>query len=104
MLEEKNGQINDLKNSREVLASLVDAKSAIDNIMDGVANRKDEVRKSSVEEMDPLDSASQEGEINMESDDEVIAGIVDGMLKNGNEGNVKKGAKSPAEEQQVVIQ
>ena len=54
--------------------------------------------------MDPLDSASQEGEINTESDDEVIAGIVDGMLENGNEGNVKREAKSPAEEQQVVRQ
>ena len=77
---------------------------AFDNSMDGVANRKDEVRKSSVEEMDPLDSASQEGDRNTESDDELIAGIVDGMLEIGNEGNVKRGAKSPAEEQQVVKQ
>ena len=41
---------------------------------------KDEVRKSSVEEMDPLDSASQEGEINRESDDDVIAESLDGLL------------------------
>ena len=103
-LQEKNVQINDLENSGEVLAGLVEAKSAFDNSMDGVANRKDEVRKSSVEEMDPLDSASQEGDRNTESDDELIAGIVDGMLEIGNEGNVKRGAKSPAEEQQVVKQ
>ena len=38
-LQEKNGQISDLENSGEVLANLIEAKSAFDNLSDGVERR-----------------------------------------------------------------
>ena len=102
-LQDKNGHINELENSGEVLASLIEAKAAFDNMMDGVKNNED-VRKPSVED-DPLDIASSQGEeIKMDSDDEVIAEILQEIVEDGYEGNIKRVANSAADDQQMVKQ
>ena len=103
-LQEKNGQISELENSGEVLASLIEAKSAFENLMDGVENNQEEVRKPSVED-DPLDIASSQGEGNkMDSEDKVVAIIMEGIVEEVNEGKTKRGANSPADDQQEVKQ
>ena len=83
-----------LENSGEVLASLIEAKSAFDNLLDGVVNKQEEVRKPSVED-DPLDIASSQGEDNkMDSDDEVLTELMEGLDEESHEGKTSR-LKSP---------
>ena len=105
-LNEKNGEITELERSGEVLASVIESVTAFDNMINGVENKMEEGRKSSVEDNDPLDTASSQGEENkMDLEDEVIEEILKEVEeKDWNEGTPKRGANSPAEGHQVVIQ
>ena len=68
---------------------MIESAAAFDNMIDGVENKKEEGRKSSVEDIDALDTVSTQGE-----DNEIQVAVE----KELSEDTPKRVANSPAEE------